>query len=70
MTHVLNVVNNICEIANELTVHEKERILRAIMCSCFGREKTADGKQTVKQFIDIAAFFKVQEWLEKVGVKE
>ena len=63
-------VNKICEVANELTPNEKERILLAIFVSTFGKEETEDTKQIIKQFEDIAAFFKIQNWIERIRVEE
>jgi len=59
-----------CTMVNELTPDEKERALRALFLSCLCKGKEMTHQRVVEQFHTCSGYFKVCEWLKKLGVDE
>ena len=59
-----------CTMVNELTPDEKERALRSLFLSCLGRDKEMLHQRVVEQFHTCSGYFKVCDWLKKLGVEE
>jgi len=70
MSDIDNLIITVDLNISDFTPDQKEHMIRTLFLSCLAKGKEMTHQRVVEQFHTCSGYFKVCDWLKKLGVEE